>query len=231
MPFPPRWKPQKHRRFQPLMFHLLPLVLRLIAPAPALALGRVKNTIDVLFDNAVLLHLLFRLAVILIQFAFLSFKRYTPCAARRDRAAFFICISRSALAAASNRIISLHAPADTFPCPAISCIPRKSVFNCRYVVVCLISSDKSDIRCSTSLTALAAASWAVIISAILLSRVAVIFNLVFGQEVHAFCSLFQIMDFRPPFHSPPDCWALMLFSISTTSRIFLSSRSGFDLAI
>ena len=34
------------------------------------ALGRVKNTIDVLFDNAVLLHLLFRLAVILIQFAF-----------------------------------------------------------------------------------------------------------------------------------------------------------------
>ena len=31
-------------------------------------------------------------------------------------------------------------------------------FNCRYVVVCLISSDKSDIRCSTSLTAFAAAS-------------------------------------------------------------------------
>ena len=30
-------------------------------------------------------------------------------------------------------------------------------------------------------------------------EVAVIFNLVFGQEVHAFCSLFQIMDFRPPF--------------------------------
>ena len=45
------------------MFGLSFLLLRL-------ALGRVKNTIDVLFDNAVLLHLLFRLAVILIQFAF-----------------------------------------------------------------------------------------------------------------------------------------------------------------
>ena len=42
--------------------------LSLLLPRPAL--GRVKNTIDVLFDNAVFLHLLFRLAVILIQFAF-----------------------------------------------------------------------------------------------------------------------------------------------------------------
>ena len=42
--------------------------LSLLFPRPAL--GRVKNTIDVLFDNAVFLHLLFRLAVILIQFAF-----------------------------------------------------------------------------------------------------------------------------------------------------------------
>ena len=44
------------------------LALSLLLPRPAL--GRVKNTIDVLFDNAVFLHLLFRLAVILIQFAF-----------------------------------------------------------------------------------------------------------------------------------------------------------------
>ena len=49
--------------------------LSLLLPRPAL--GRVKNTIDVLFDNAVLLHLLFRLAVILIQFCLL----YTSIAA------------------------------------------------------------------------------------------------------------------------------------------------------
>lgn len=38
-----RWKPQKHRRFQPLTFHLPPHVLRLIAPAPAPCFGTGKE--------------------------------------------------------------------------------------------------------------------------------------------------------------------------------------------
>ena len=42
--------------------------LSLLLPRPAL--GRVKNTIDVLFDNAVFLHLLLGLPIIFIQFGF-----------------------------------------------------------------------------------------------------------------------------------------------------------------
>ena len=52
------------------VLHEFPMFCALSLLLPRPALGRVKNTIDVLFDNAVFLHLLLGLPIIFIQFGF-----------------------------------------------------------------------------------------------------------------------------------------------------------------